>query len=63
MATKPATQPTLYALGTIDHDGKRYAAGDALPAMGETERDALVAAGVISTVRPAADDEPQEVAA
>lgn len=45
----------LYALSAIDHDGTRYAPGEALPAMTEAQAQALVAAGVVSSVKPQTD--------
>lgn len=47
----------LYALGNIDLDNVRYAAGDKLPAISADVEASLRAAGVVSQVPPVADDE------
>lgn len=51
----PGQHPTWWALGNIDHDGRRYEAGDALPEMAPEALQALRDAGVVSQVAPVPD--------
>jgi len=53
----------LFALGTIYHDGKRFEAGDKLPAMSAETEEALRAAGVVSAAPPEQDPQPTGSAA